>query len=78
MDDVDEAFVNGKKIGMTGSMPDSEKGLQDEWQADRWYVVDLADGSVNLNGDNVLAIRVYNDGGDGGMYHGPVTIAMPS
>ncbi len=78
VDDVDEAFVNGKKIGMTGSMPDSEKGLQDEWQADRLYVVDLADGSVNLNGDNVLAIRTYNDGGDGGMYHGPVTITMPS
>ncbi|MBQ0128040.1 MAG: beta galactosidase jelly roll domain-containing protein [Bacteroidales bacterium] len=78
IDDADEVYINGRKIGKTGGMPDSETGFATAWKEDRWYVADLKEGFVNLNGDNVLAIRVWNEDGDGGMYHGPVTMQIPS
>ena len=78
IDDADEVFVNGRKIGMTGAMPDSGKGFYSAWKEDRWYIVGLDEGIVNLNGDNVLAIRTWNQDEDGGLYHGPVTMAIPS
>lgn len=78
VDDADEAYINGRKIGKTGGMPDSETGFSAAWKDDRWYVVSLDEGFINLNGDNVLAVRVWNEEGDGGMYHGPITMQIPS
>lgn len=78
IDDADEAYVNGRKIGMTGGMPDSDTGFSSAWKEDRWYSVSLNDGLLNLDGDNVLAIRVWNEDGDAGMYHGPVTLRIPN
>lgn len=78
IDDADEVFINGRKIGKTGGMHDSETGFASAWKEDRWYIADLKEGFVNLDGDNVLAIRVWNEDSDGGMYHGPVTMQIPS
>lgn len=78
VDDADEAFINGHMIGKTGGMPDDATGFSSAWKEDRWYVVDLNGGFVNPNGDNVLAIRTWNEDSDGGMYHGPVTMQIPS
>lgn len=76
IDDADEAYINGRRIGKTGGMPDSENGVSTAWEEDRWYLVNAEDGLINQNGDNVLAIRVWNDDAEGGMYHGPVLIQI--
>lgn len=69
LDDVDEAFLNGVKIGGSGSMPPN---AQSQWFEQRLYPVP-ADAPV-FGGTNTLAVRVYDMSGGGGWYQGPVGI----
>lgn len=68
IDDVDETWFNGVKIGKTGQFPDDSGGYDTRWQALRQYHVDLASGLVRWDQDNVIAIRVYDGDGAGGFY----------
>jgi hypothetical protein len=68
IDDVDETFLNGTRIGQTGHPPDDPQGYDTQWQALREYFVDLGGGLVRWDQDNVIAIRVYDGGGGGGFY----------
>ena len=68
IDDVDETFLNGTKIGQTGRLPDDADGYDTKWQAFREYFVDLTTGLVRWDADNVIAIRVYDGSGGGGFY----------
>ena len=72
IDDVDETFFNGVKIGQSGRFPDDPKGYDTKWQAERDYHVDApasAAGSlIRWDADNVIAVRVY-DGSGGGGFH---------
>ncbi|WP_227356618.1 beta galactosidase jelly roll domain-containing protein [Haladaptatus salinisoli] len=68
IDDADETFLNGAKIGQTGTFP--ENGYETAWSQARRYTVQPE--NVNFGGENVLAIRVYDGGGGGGIYGGPL------
>jgi hypothetical protein len=68
IDDVDETFFNGVKIGQTGRFPTEPGGYDTRWQAVRLYYVDLASNQVRWDQDNVIAIRVYDGDGGGGFY----------
>ena len=63
IDDADETFLNGVKIGATGTLPPEYAGA---WEAWRRYAVpaDL----VRWGAENVVAVRVYDGGGPGGMW----------
>jgi hypothetical protein len=63
IDDADETFLNGGRLGRTGVIP---PGYRAEWQTFRRYAVprDL----VRWGEENVIAVRVYDGGGDGGMW----------
>ncbi len=63
IDDVDETFVNGVKVGQTGAFPPSYRS---ERQGFRRYPVPA--DALNWGGDNVLAVRVYDGGGGGGIW----------
>jgi melibiase-like protein len=63
IDDVDETFLNGLKVGQTGGFPPSYRS---EWQAFRRYRVPA--DALNWGGENVLAVRVYDGGRDGGVW----------
>ncbi|OFE18384.1 hypothetical protein BA895_12200 [Humibacillus sp. DSM 29435] len=69
IDDVDEAYLNGKRIGGSGVMPPNPSS---QWFEKRLYPVP-ADAPV-FGGENVLAVRVYDMNGGGGWYAGPVGI----
>ena len=70
IDDCDEAFVNGTKVGATGSMPPNpEPG----YQAKRSYRVPA--GAVRFGGWNLVAVRVFDNGSRGGMAEGPLALA---
>ncbi|WP_228546161.1 glycoside hydrolase family 97 catalytic domain-containing protein [Halegenticoccus tardaugens] len=73
IDDVDRTFFNGKPIGQTGSFP--EEGFDTAWQVSRAYSVPSE--NVNYGGENVVAIRVYDAGGGGGLYAGPLGPVRP-
>jgi hypothetical protein len=73
IDDVDQVFINGVFVGSTGSFPLKEGGriyTSDEWSAFRGYYI--PDGVLKKGQANTIAVRVYDSGGGGGIYEGPV------
>ncbi|WP_225335354.1 family 16 glycoside hydrolase [Halomicrobium urmianum] len=73
IDDVDETFFNGTKVGQTGTFP--ENGYETAWDASREYTV--SSETVDYGGENVIAIRVYDGASGGGLYEGPL-LMIPS
>lgn len=72
IDDVDETYVNGERIGKTGRM---WKGMErsdlgEEWLQFRAYT--LPADVLERNKENVLAVRVYDTFMHGGIYDGPI------
>ncbi|HWH71368.1 MAG TPA: beta galactosidase jelly roll domain-containing protein, partial [Candidatus Sulfotelmatobacter sp.] len=63
IDDVDEAWLNGVRIGGTGSFPPNYRTAYD---AERRYRVPA--GVVHGDGTDVLAVRVFDGSGNGGIY----------
>jgi len=73
IDDVDEVYVNGVKVGMTGDFVDRENQklpTGEHYQALRGYY--FSTKLLKSNQKNTIAVRVYDSGGDGGIYEGPV------
>ena len=74
IDDSDEFYFNGELVGGTGGMPNSKR-LPDgstAYGAERFYAVPRS--LVRANQMNQIAIRVYDSGGVGGMYQGPLGV----
>lgn len=67
VDDADQTWLNGGRIGATGDFP---PGKPTTWNQVRLYRIppDL------LHEHNVLAVRVYDAGGAGGIRSGPLGI----
>ncbi|MFB6318971.1 sugar-binding domain-containing protein [Saccharicrinis sp. FJH54] len=61
--EADELYVNGKLVGSSGQMPPSFVSAKNE---DRVYLIPPS--AINYNGRNVLALRVYRETGEGGIY----------
>jgi len=76
IDDVDEVYFNGTLIGNTGSFPPN---LEAAYTIQRKYYIPKK--IVNLTGDNVIAVRVYDVKDLGGIRNGKFGIykfeAMP-
>jgi sialate O-acetylesterase len=73
IDDFDEVYVNGRLVGKTGVIP--EEGEQavfhNEYQQQRIYLIPE---DMLLTGKNLIAVRVFDGGHDGGIYEGPVCL----
>jgi len=78
IDDIDEVYLNGKLIGSTGDFRNlNQFNRNGEWQKLRSYF--LVDNSlINFNGENVIAVRVYDGFEYGGIYEGPIGLAEQS
>jgi beta-galactosidase len=63
IDDVDEAFLTGDRIGGTGSFPPD---YNTAWDVQRRYRVPAS--LVRGDGSDVLAVRVFDESGSGGIY----------
>lgn len=61
IDDVDEVFINGQKIGQTGKFPPRYQTAYDQ---ERRYLVPA---SLLNETKNVIALRVYDEGRHGGI-----------
>ncbi len=71
IDDMDEVFINGKLVGHTGKI-ERRWAENDEYARMRTYYLD---GNVLLPGKvNTIAVRVYDQTGNGGIYEGPVVL----
>jgi hypothetical protein len=69
IDDADETFLNGTKIGGMGSFPPKPVTAYGNKRAYR-----IPDGLIKPGKDNVIAVRVHDSGGNGGIYKGPLKI----
>ncbi len=69
IDDADQTFLNGRLIGTSGSFPPH---FHTAWDQARTYPVphDL----IRCGRTNVVAVRVFDAGGDGGIWRGPVRL----
>ncbi|WP_292939882.1 glycoside hydrolase family 27 protein [Mucilaginibacter sp. 44-25] len=76
VNDVDETYLNGKKIGKTGSYPQDAGGYVSKWPAIRSYNVAANDQAIKWDQDNVIAVKVYDGGGSGGIFMGQPYIDM--
>ncbi|MCG8310096.1 MAG: beta galactosidase jelly roll domain-containing protein [Cytophagales bacterium] len=74
IDDADQVYVNGKLIGVTGRLIEGESKRVhidgNEFNAFRGYYV--PEGLIKQNEENVIAVRVYDATGVGGIYEGPI------
>jgi len=71
IDDVDEVYVNGHLIGKTGSFPNNYTTAYD---AKRIYKIPK--NILNANGKNSIAVRVYDQEGEGGIIHGDIALMI--
>ncbi len=69
VDDWDWAYFNGKQIGMTG-------GDVDQWWS-KQRVYRIGADQVRFGQYNVIALRVYDCGAEGGIMQGPVALRCP-
>jgi len=72
IDDADVTFFNGEQVGATGSMPPHYKTA---YYTRRLYRVPTS--LVRWGKPNVIAVRVYDDDGDGGLYKGSIILKIP-
>lgn len=70
IDDADETYLNGKLIGKTGAFPNDPGGYVSAFTAERNYEVAVDDPALCWGGENVIAVRVYDDSGIGGIGNG--------
>jgi cephalosporin-C deacetylase-like acetyl esterase len=69
IDDADQTWFNGHMVGATGKMPPDYAGAYD---VPRSYLIPPE--YVRWGGKNSIAVRVYDAGGDGGLWGGPVEL----
>ena len=67
IDDVDEVFVNGHRIGGTGAFPPE---YDTAWN--RWRIYRIPEGVLQIGPDNVIAVRVYDEKMGGGIIRGNI------
>jgi cephalosporin-C deacetylase len=72
IDDADVTYLNGEQIGATGVMPPDYKTA---YYMPRFYRIPSS--IIRWGQANFLAVRVYDDNGDGGLYQGPIVLKLP-
>ncbi|MBS1233996.1 MAG: hypothetical protein H6R34_560, partial [Bacteroidetes bacterium] len=74
IDDTEQTFLNGELIGENarlipaGQKPDSFEGDNEAYRLFRRYLLAVGDPRLKWNKQNILAIRVHDHGGLGGLY----------
>jgi alpha-galactosidase len=84
INNFDQSFLNGKMIGINGNnvaaeiQPDGlfTKAPQSLWDFGRSYSLSVNDPRILWDQENVIAVRVFDEGGMGGMYTGDQSIKM--
>lgn len=69
IDDADQTFINGNLIGITGGLPPNYRTAYNAFR--RYYI---PKEYLNTDGENKIAVRVYDDELDGGIMSGEIGI----
>lgn len=74
IDDVDEAFLNGERIGRTGKSIRGRLELESSEEYLQLRAYTIPSGVLRFDQENALAVRVYDNYIHGGIYEGPIGI----
>ena len=66
VDDVDETYLNGERVGHTGT-----RHVQG-WEYQKFRAYTVPSETIKFGRENVLAVRVYDNFLHGGIYDGPI------
>jgi sialate O-acetylesterase len=75
IDDFDQVYINGTLVGLTGNFPSKSNNRANsgsEYDAFRGYYFSAS--LLKKGQKNVVSVRVFDHGGEGGIYEGPVGI----
>ncbi|MCB2221330.1 MAG: putative Ig domain-containing protein [Bacteroidetes bacterium] len=86
INNFDQSFLNGFIIGVNGKNMPADAVLDTNfihaptnyWDLERRYTLSADDPRILWDRENVFAIRVYDEGGQGGMYTGNQELSMTS
>ncbi|MDR1809263.1 MAG: putative Ig domain-containing protein [Prevotella sp.] len=76
IDDADEVYLNGKLIGKSGSFPNEKGGYRTAFSSERFYKLAADNPALEWGKENVLAVKVFDYSGPGGLYEGFPYIRM--
>lgn len=76
IDDADEVYLNGVLIGKKGSFPNQPAGYVTAWSEERDYHISTKNPAIKWDADNIIAVKVYDGGGLGGIFGGIPFINM--
>ncbi|MCC7400511.1 MAG: hypothetical protein IT214_03410 [Chitinophagaceae bacterium] len=76
IDDADEVYLNGKMIGKNGAFPTDTGGYVSRWNETREFHISANDTLIRWDAENVIAVKVYDGGGLGGIFGGTPYINM--
>lgn len=83
IDDHDQAFLNGQLLGQNALTLPPGSGRPEElsktpmvWDAERHYTIAAGDPRIRWDQENTIAVRVFDEVYDGGIYSLPVEARM--
>ncbi len=76
IDDACEVFLNGVKIGKSGSFPDDKQGYKTTWDKRQEFHIPANLVNLNWGGENIISVKVYDGGGPGGIFGGTPYVSM--
>jgi hypothetical protein len=83
IDDCDQVFLNGRMIGQNARTQSTDSAVNNDfikeqgvWNTERRYVLNVNDTRILWDKENVIAVRVYDQGGLGGMFSKPFAVSM--
>jgi len=84
INNFDQSFLNGDLLGFNGKTvgigtepdPGFTKAPMATYDVQRNYIIHVNDPRIHWDQENVIAIRVFDEGGMGGIYAGDLSIRM--
>ncbi len=84
INNFDQSFLNGSIFGINGKPVAANTAMDNEytkadmqlWNHDRCYVLPIDDPRILWDRENVIAVRVFDEGGLGGLFSGDANVRM--
>lgn len=76
IDDADEIFLNGTLLSKNGSYPSDPNGYITRWNEWRELHISVNNPLIHWDQENIIAIRVYDGNGGGGIFAGTPFVNM--
>lgn len=67
-DDACEVFLNGVKIGKSGSFPEDKNGYISSWDEPLEFHVATSSSILKWDAENIISVKVYDGNGLGGLF----------